>query len=70
MKIELNCAGCGGNRFALGRIAADADMVLCEECGSPVGTVAELKQRVAGQVTGRAAARRSAIRMMPAELPE
>ena len=53
MKIELSCAGCGGNRFALADAGRDDAAVACEDCGQAVGTLGELKESVAAQVLGK-----------------
>jgi hypothetical protein len=48
--IELNCQGCGGNRFNYPNSIHDESPILCESCGHSLGTFSELKQRVADQV--------------------
>jgi DNA-directed RNA polymerase subunit RPC12/RpoP len=54
MRIDLNCAKCGENRFNLSEgIEGDA-MVWCRACGHEIGTLAQLKERVADQVLKRA----------------
>lgn len=50
MRIELNCAACGGNNFELGDAQTDACRVACAECGHVIGTMGELKQRMAEEV--------------------
>ena len=50
MRIELNCAECGGNRFSLDQGMSDRSLVICEECGREIGTMARLKAQVAAQV--------------------
>ena len=50
MRIELNCAVCGSNRFTLDHAAADDSHVACDECGHQIGTMGELKKRVADEV--------------------
>lgn len=53
MRIELNCAECGENRFNLGEgIEGDA-IVRCKVCGHKIGTLAELKERIAAEVMRR-----------------
>jgi len=54
MKIELNCAECGENRFALDAAVTDACAVRCFECGHEVGTMGELKNMMALAVIARA----------------
>lgn len=55
MRIELNCAKCGGNRFSIEKYSADDTRIKCEDCEHEVGTLAELKERVAAEVLSRAA---------------
>jgi uncharacterized Zn finger protein len=50
MRIELNCAQCGENRFNLDEGIADHARVCCADCGHVIGTMAELKERVAAEV--------------------
>jgi uncharacterized Zn finger protein len=59
MRIELNCAECGKNSFDLGRGAGDDSLIRCQSCGHEIGTMGELKERVAAEVTKRAAERDS-----------
>ena len=56
LRLELNCPGCGTNGFAYPK--SDAELVHCVACGASVGTLGELKQRVAAEVTKQARARR------------
>ena len=53
MRIELNCAVCGSNRFSLDRYDEDESKVSCEDCGHEIGTLQELKKRVADEVVSR-----------------
>ena len=54
MRIEMNCAVCGQNRFTiLEGLDDDAADVNCSECGHHIGTMGELKQRVAAEVLSR-----------------
>jgi uncharacterized Zn finger protein len=53
MRIELNCAVCGGNRFLLEAATSDSSPVDCAECGHEIGTLAQLKERVAEEVVAR-----------------
>ena len=59
MRIDLNCAECGKNRFNLGDGTEDDSLIRCELCGHEIGTMAELKERVAAEVL-RLAAKRDA----------
>jgi hypothetical protein len=45
--IDLSCPVCGSNRIALNHAVSDACEVVCEACGTRVGTYVELKQAVA-----------------------
>jgi uncharacterized Zn finger protein len=58
MRIELNCAQCGSNRFTIEEDHADAAHVHCADCGHEIGTMAELKDRVAAEVLKRSATMR------------
>jgi hypothetical protein len=53
MRIELNCAQCGNNRFALDEHVADDVQVRCADCGHEIGTMRELKERIAAEVMKR-----------------
>jgi uncharacterized Zn finger protein len=54
MRIELNCAKCGDNSFKIIEGTDDAAVVRCAECDHVIGTMAELKQRIAEEVMRRA----------------
>lgn len=60
MRIELNCAVCGKNSFNLAHGGADDSAICCNGCGHEIGTMAELKQRVAKEVLRHAENRESA----------
>jgi hypothetical protein len=60
MRIELTCAQCGRNSFNLGHGAEDDSVILCNFCGHEIGTMRELKERVAAEVLKRAANKDSA----------
>jgi predicted nucleic acid-binding Zn ribbon protein len=57
MRIELNCAKCGENRFTIIQGMKDEADVSCSECGHKIGTMGDLKQLLAAEVMKRAAAR-------------
>ena len=50
MSISLNCSKCDGNRLNLEEGLADDSDVSCTDCGHKIGTLAELKERVAAEV--------------------
>jgi len=50
MRVDLKCAQCGGNSFALDGTKADSSLIECDDCGHRIGTLAELKERVAAEV--------------------
>lgn len=54
MKIELACAACGQNRFTLDEASTDDCLVTCRDCGHEIGTLGQLKSRVAEEVISRA----------------
>jgi len=60
MRIELNCAECGQNRFTITPGMEDDSIISCSECGHEIGTMAELKERIAAEVLNRARNRPSA----------
>jgi len=57
MRIELTCAVCGKNSFDLGHGPADDSVICCNACGHRIGTMGELKEKVAAEVLRRAAKR-------------
>lgn len=50
MRIDLNCAKCGGNRFTLDDQVDDSSQIECLDCGHKIGSMAELKEKVAKTV--------------------
>jgi DNA-directed RNA polymerase subunit RPC12/RpoP len=60
MRIDLNCAECGSNRFTLDKHSEDDAHVECEDCGHKIGTLADLKERVSAFVLSHS-------RLKPAE---
>jgi uncharacterized Zn finger protein len=56
MRIDLNCAECGQNRFTIIKGMDDDAVVHCTDCGRTVGTMAELKERIATEVLKRSSA--------------
>lgn len=53
MRIDLKCAACGGNNFELGDAESDNCSVACAECGHVVGTLGQLKTKLADEVMRR-----------------
>jgi hypothetical protein len=53
MRIELNCAVCGENSFNLEGGQSDDTRILCANCGHEIGTLQQLKERVAEEVMSR-----------------
>lgn len=54
MRIELNCAECGNNRFTLDEAKSDTCLIHCAECGHKIGTFGQLKEQIAEEVIARA----------------
>ena len=54
MRVELACAECGGNNFSIDEAKSDSCEVHCGDCGHRIGTLAELKEKVAQLVLGKA----------------
>lgn len=55
MPVEMNCPGCGDNRF---RYPNEADApVCCEYCGTNIGTYREIQQRISRAVLSGAVLR-------------
>jgi DNA-directed RNA polymerase subunit RPC12/RpoP len=53
MRIELNCAVCGRNSFSLDDASENDSMVVCRDCGHEIGTIQQLKDRIADEVMAR-----------------
>ena len=53
MRIEIKCAKCGSNRFSIDGAAADDTRIRCEDCNHELGSLGELKERVASEVLER-----------------
>jgi DNA-directed RNA polymerase subunit RPC12/RpoP len=60
MRIELNCAQCGRNSFGIDQDHPNHALVYCTDCGHEIGTMAELKERVAAEVMRRVRGRQAA----------
>ena len=60
MRIDLACARCGKNSFNLDEGHDDDSRISCVACGHEIGTMRELKDRVAEEVLKGAAARDAA----------
>lgn len=50
LKIDLSCGECGSNRLDIPARASDDSPVVCEECGHVLGSLGEVKTRVAEAV--------------------
>ena len=59
MRIDLKCAVCGGNNFKLDGQLDENAQIKCEDCGHEIGSLAELKERLADEVMKRALPRHS-----------
>lgn len=57
MKIELNCLMCGGNRFIYPAKLTDDSLIICDDCGHEVGTLADLQQKVIQELASRSSSR-------------
>lgn len=66
MRIELNCAKCGKNSFDLGHGVENESVIRCNACGHRIGTMLELKERLATEVLKRAAKRDSGLSSLEA----
>lgn len=54
MRIDPSCAACGKNCFSLTEAGNDNSVVTCEDCGHVIGTMGDLKEKVAAAVLTRA----------------
>lgn len=54
MRIDLSCAACGNNRFSLTEANNDNSVVSCHDCGHVIGTMGDLKEKVAAAVLEQA----------------
>lgn len=54
MRIEISCSACGSNRFSLTEASSDSSVVSCNDCGHEIGTLGDLKQKIADEVMRRA----------------
>lgn len=55
MRVDL---ACGGNNFSIDEALSDNCEVRCGDCTHRIGTLADLKERVAHMVLAKAQARR------------
>jgi uncharacterized Zn finger protein len=53
MRIQINCASCGSNNFELADAQTDDCGVSCAECGHVIGTLGQLKAKLAEEVIRR-----------------
>ena len=61
MRIELACAKCGKNHFRLDTVNSDDTLITCLMCGHVIGTLGEIKARVAKEVLANAALPEEAV---------
>lgn len=61
MKIELKCALCGGNNFEFGGAQSDECSVACGDCNHVIGTLGELKLKLAEEVIRRSGPRETSM---------
>ena len=54
MRIEVKCAFCGGNNFKLDDEIEENSQIACADCGHEIGTLGELKEKLANEVMRRA----------------
>lgn len=59
MRIELKCASCGGNNFKLDDQLEEDAQIVCDDCGHAIGSLAQLKAKLADEVMRRARPGRS-----------
>lgn len=50
MRIDLSCGRCGKNRFAFPDSGGDEAIVVCGDCGQPLGTLGDIKRQVEAAV--------------------
>ena len=55
MRINLACAECGDNHFRLDTVESDETLITCQACGHVIGTLGDVKERVAEEVMAHAA---------------
>ena len=53
MRIELNCAACGSNRFAYPMRLTNDSVILCGDCEHEIGTVEDLQQKLIEELNRR-----------------
>ena len=54
MRIDIKCAACDGNNFKLDDEFEENAQVACDDCGHEIGSMAELKKKLADEVMRRA----------------
>jgi hypothetical protein len=55
VSVEIHCAMCGSANYSLADGSGDAAPVSCNDCGTRLGSVAELKAELLGQAVARSA---------------
>ena len=55
VSVEVHCANCGSANYAMPEGAADAAPIICNDCGTRLGNVADLKAEMLEQALGHSA---------------
>ena len=55
VSVEIHCAACGSANYSLPDGGGDAAPVACNDCGRPLGTIAELKAEMLAQALAHSA---------------
>jgi hypothetical protein len=55
VSVEINCELCGSANYSLPVSGADADIVLCNDCGAGQGSLGELKAALLESVVEQSA---------------
>lgn len=53
--VEIHCGTCGSGNYALPEGGADASPLLCNDCGTRLGSVADLKSELLAQALAHSA---------------
>ncbi len=55
VSVEIHCETCGSANFGLPDGVADAAPILCNDCGSRLGSIADLKAELLDHALARSA---------------